>query len=185
MLAFPVSRVRILAFRGKSGVPERRTKRRRFRMIRKGLPMALALLVLLPASLVAQDPNTGPPDVLIKLVPDGEGRKLVVGPRGVGLCHNSTVCGTFMTFMWVGANNEGEMLEVTFTTDGVSDCLDPTTLTLNGVGAQYKKVVTVKPTCTGKNAFFYEIECKGGKDDNCGGVPKVDPGAIVEGSSGG
>jgi hypothetical protein len=157
-------------------------------MIRRGLPLALALLVVFPVASTAQgdaDPSTGPPDVLIKLIPDGDGRKLVVGPRGVGVCTDSTVCGTFMTFMWVGANREGERLEITFTTDGASDCLDPATLTLNGIGGQYKKVVVVKTTCTGKNAFFYEIECKGGADDNCGGVPKVDPGAIVEGSGGG
>ena len=132
-------------------------------------------------------PNIGPPDVRVQLMP-GTPRKIRIGPRGVGVCKNPSVCANHFTVMWVGMKNTGEKIRIEFTTPGASDCFDNVSFTIDGIGAGFEKTVTALPPrmdCPKKGFFFFEVSCIDAAGGNCGGVAPVDPGAMVDGGRGG
>ncbi len=151
-------------------------------MLRNVLLVVLAVLLTGGAQLVAQgDPDTGAPKLLVKLKP-GTPRQIVVGPRAAGVCHNKPGCPNNFTVMWVGQKKDGEKIRIKFTTLGASQCFDNINFTIDGVGANHKKTVTVlsDPLCT-KVFFPFTISCEDSEGGNCGGVKDVDPGAMVDG----
>ncbi|MDX1501529.1 MAG: hypothetical protein R3325_04135 [Thermoanaerobaculia bacterium] len=152
----------------------------------------LALLAMLvpAAPLMAQqgpEPNLGPPEVVVKLQPQGAEapRKLLIGPRGIGVCKQSAVCGDHFTVVWVGNRNAGELIRVRFDDpDAAGECFDKTDFTVDDVGVPNRVTVKVRsdnPDCPDKTAFFYTVSCEGGAEGNCGKVQPVDPGAMIDG----
>ena len=135
-------------------------------------------------------PNIGPPDVRVQLMPavGNQPRKIRIGPRGVGVCKDQSVCANNFTVMWVGAKKPEEKIRIKFTTPGASDCFNKVDFTINDTGPLAKETVTAygpKTDCPKKAFFFFEVSCIGGDGGDCGGVAPVDPGAMVDGGRGG
>lgn len=158
-------------------------------MIRGTLFVLMALLSVAVPLEAQSEPDTGPQKVLIKLRSQGpdEPRKIVIGPQAVATCKHGNGCADHFTMRWIGQANEGEKILIEFTTTGSGDCFDKTYFTLDETGPSGDVQVTVNsdaPLCKNKTAFFYDVSCIGGEGDNCGGVERVDPGAMVGGGGG-
>jgi hypothetical protein len=150
-----------------------------------------ALCVAVPlAAQPDDDPSTGPQTVLIKLKnsPQQGPRELVIGPHAVATCKGNRGCADHFFVRWVGQKNAGEKIQIEFTTPGAGDCFDKTFFTVDDTGKNAEVMVTVfsegHPLCKNKTMFFYDVSCVGGENGDCGGVEKVDPGAMVGGGSG-
>jgi hypothetical protein len=144
----------------------------------------LCLALALPLTVQAQTVLTGPPDVIIQLMPGagGQPRTLAIGPRGVGLCPGKKGCDNQVNFIWVGGKNEGEQIKITFDDPVVANaCFGSDYVTLTAIGKPNGQSLTVADTCTGKRALFYTVACEGGEGGDCGGVAAVDPGMIIDG----
>jgi len=154
----------------------------------RGTLLLLVAMLCLAAPLAAQsDPDTGPQTVLIKLKSQGSGpREIVLGPHAVAACKQNKGCSDHFTLRWIGSKNAGEKLLVEFTTPGSGDCFDKIYFTIDDTGQPAEKTVTVRdsPLCVPKTAFNFDVSCIGGAGDNCGGVAKLDPGAMVGGGTG-
>ncbi len=158
----------------------------------KSASLLLCLSVAFPMAspLAAQDePNIGPVQVLVKLQQQGAGqsRRIKIGPRAAGVCRKAIDCSNHFTVRWVGAKEDGERIQITFVTPGAADCFDNIDFTVDDTGPAAQKTVTLvdSDACPNKAFFFYEVSCIGGAGGNCGGVEKVDPGAMVDGGQGG
>ncbi len=154
-----------------------------------------------PTVIGAEEPDTGNPVVKIMLRPQGsnEPRKIIVGPRGVGICESAElkVCGDTITFRWIGKKNHGEKIKIFFVdssstdaaTSGPEQCFGKSSATITDLqktGEVKFKARVGKCVPKGKSrkpaiAFFYTVSCEGGEGGDCGGVKPVDPGAMVDG----
>ncbi len=153
---------------------------------------------------VAEEPDTGNPVVKIKLRPQGKGkpRRIIVGPRGVGICEQAEekVCGDTITFRWIGEKEAGEKITITFEesvstgakTSSAEECFGKASDTIMDAGKASEVTFKANPgKCIPKSrvgkpavAFFYTISCNDPEDTKCGGVVPLDPMALVEGGGG-
>ena len=155
-------------------------------MTRCSVGIFLSLMLFATPLLLAQaSPPTGPVDIMVQLrpQPQGEPRKIVVGPRAAGVCPDSDDCSDHFTIRWLPPANEGEKIRIRFLdTAAAGKCFDYTDFTIDEPTTT--RTVTLRaerPECPKKTFFFFEISCVGGEGGDCGGVQPVDPGAMVDG----
>ncbi len=157
-----------------------------------------------PEPIAAEKPDTGNPLVEVMLKPQGlnEPRRIIVGPRGVGICETAEegVCGDTVTFSWIGDKKAGEEITIAFVespaigeeTSSAKECFGKGSDTIKDIGrargvtfkAIAGKCIPMHKTGKPSVAFFYTVSCNDPNGTKCGDVVPVDPGVFVESGGG-